>query len=173
MAALFPLLAGELRNPCPGGDAVATRLADVIIETIRAWLAEEPDSAVGWLAALRDPQLGAVVTAIHADPGHPWTLVELARRAAMSRSAFALRFSAVVGMPPMSYVAAARMRSARARLADGESVSVVANAFGYGSEAAFSRAFSRITGQTPGRMRLDEKDDLALALLNYGQFSII
>lgn len=154
MAALLPLLASELRNPRPGGDAVATRLADVlIIETIRAWLAEEPDSAVGWLAALRDPQLGAVVTAIHADPGQAWALPELARRAAMSRSAFAARFHAVVGMPPMAYVAAARMRSARARLADGESVSTVANAFGYGSEAAFSRAFARITGQTPGRVR--------------------
>lgn len=154
MAALLPLLAGELRKPRPGGDAVATRLADVlIIETIRAWLADEPDSAVGWLAALRDPQLGAAVAAIHADPGHRWTLSGLARRAAMSRSAFAARFSAVVGMPPMAYVAASRMRAARLRLADGEGVIAVANALGYGSEAAFSRAFARITGQTPGRVR--------------------
>lgn len=154
MGALLPLLAGELRDPRPGGDAVATRLADVlIVETIRAWLADQPDSASGWLAALRDPQLGAVVAAIHADPGHPWTLPELARRAAMSRSAFAARFNAVVGTPPMAYVAAARMRSARARLVEGESVLAVATAFGYGSEAAFSRAFARITGQTPGRVR--------------------
>jgi AraC-like DNA-binding protein len=154
MAALLPLLAAELRDPRPGGDAVATRLADVlIIETIRAWLADEPESAVGWLAALRDPQLGAVVAAIHGDPGHPWTLPELARRAAMSRSAFAARFNAVVGTPPMAYVTQSRMRSARARLADGETVSAVSDAFGYGSEAAFSRAFARITGETPGRIR--------------------
>ena len=154
MAALLPLLAGEIHIPRPGGDAVATRLADVlIIETIRAWLADDPDSAGGWLAALRDPQLGTVVAAIHGDPGHPGTLAELARRAAMSRSAFAARFAAVVGMPPMAYVALSRMRSARARLADGETVAAVALSLGYGSEAAFSRAFARITGQTPGRIR--------------------
>ncbi|WP_026059702.1 AraC family transcriptional regulator [Microbacterium yannicii] len=154
MAALVPLLTRELRDPRPGGEAVATRLADVlVVETVRAWLADEPDAATGWLAALRDPQLGAALAAIHREPGRAWTLVELARRATMSRSAFAARFTAVVGMPAMSYVIATRMRAARAMLAAGESVAVVAAAHGYGSEAAFSRAFSRTTGQTPGRVR--------------------
>lgn len=154
MAALLPLLARELREPMPGGDAVATRLADVlVVETIRAWLADEQADAGGWLAALRDPQLGAAVAAVHRDPGHPWTLETLARRATMSRSAFAARFTAVVGMPPMAYVSAARMRAARAMLAEGRSVAAVAAAHGYGSEAAFSRAFARVTGETPGRVR--------------------
>jgi len=71
----------------------------------------------------------------------------------MSRFSFAARFTAVVGMPPMTYVALARMRRARELLLGGSSVSVVASALGYGSEAAFSRAFARITGQTPGRVR--------------------
>ena len=154
MSALVPLLAGELRVPRPGGEAIATRLADVlVVETVRAWLADEPDAATGWLAALRDPQLGAAIAAVHRDPGHPWSLTELARLAAMSRSAFAARFADVVGAPPMAYVTGSRMRAARAMLVQGRSVASVATAHGYGSEAAFSRAFARVTGETPGRVR--------------------
>ncbi|HEY5787259.1 MAG TPA: AraC family transcriptional regulator [Microlunatus sp.] len=154
MAALLPLLAREVVDPRPGGEAVATRLADVlVIETVRVWLADDPAGAAGWLAALRDPQLGAVLAAVHREPGLEWTLPELARRAAMSRSAFAAKFATVVGVPPMRYVAQWRMRAARERLTAGETVAAVATAFGYGSEAAFSRAFSRTTGQTPGRVR--------------------
>jgi AraC-like DNA-binding protein len=154
MAALLPLLAGELREPRPGGDAVSTRLADVlVVETVRAWLTDQHDAATGWVAALRDPQLGPAIAAVHRTPGGPWTLAVLAERARMSRSGFAARFTEVVGTSPMAYVAATRMRAARAMLADGATVAAVAGAFGYGSEAAFSRAFSRITGQTPGRVR--------------------
>jgi len=154
MAALLPLLAEELRDPRPGGDAVATRLADVlVVETVRAWIADQADDATGWLAALRDTQLGPAIAAVHRSPGHPWTLSSLASRATMSRSAFAARFTAVVGTSPMAYVTEARMRAARARLAGGETVAAVALSLGYGSEAAFSRAFTRITGDTPGRMR--------------------
>ena len=95
MVSLLPLLAEELGDPRPGGDAVATRLADVlVVETVRAWLAYEPDAAGGWLAALRDPRLGPAMAAVHRDPGHGWTLGRLARIAAMSRSSFAARFTA-------------------------------------------------------------------------------
>lgn len=154
MAALLPLLSRELRDRRPGGEAVATRLADVlVVETVRAWLADEPDAAEGWLAALRDPQLGRAIAAIHGEPGHPWTLGTLASRAMMSRSAFAARFALVVGTPPMAYVAETRMRTARRLLANGRSVSAVAADLGYGSDAAFSRAFTRVTGETPGRIR--------------------
>lgn len=154
MSALVPLLAHELRVPRPGGDAVATRLADVlVVETVRAWLSDSPDEASGWLAALRDPQLGAALAAIHRDPGRAWSLVDLARLSTMSRTSFAERFREVVGVPPMTYLTSARMRAARLRLARGDGVAAVAQAFGYGSEAAFSRAFSRVTGQTPGRVR--------------------
>ena len=133
---------------------MASRLADVLlIQTVRAWLTDEPGAASGWLAALRDPRLGPAIAAVHRDPGHEWTPARLAGLATMSRSSFAARFTAVVGMPPMTYVALARMRRARELLLGGSSVSVVASALGYGSEAAFSRAFARITGQTPGRVR--------------------
>ncbi len=154
MAALLPLLAGELRVPRPGGDAVSTRLADVlVVETVRAWLAEQHDAVTGWVAALRDPQLGPAIAAVHRAPGDPWTLGALAERARMSRSGFAARFTEVVGTSPMAYVAATRMHAARTMLTDGATVAAVAGALGYGSEAAFSRAFSRITGLTPGRVR--------------------
>jgi len=125
----------------------------LVVETVRAWLADQSDAVAGWLAALRDPQLGTVIAAVHRDPGHPWTLESMATRAAMSRSGFAARFAAVVGTPPMAYVGAARMRAARSLLASGSTVAFVAAEFGYGSEAAFSRAFARITGETPGRVR--------------------
>ncbi len=154
MASLLSSLAEELRDPRPGGDAVATRLADVlVIQTVRAWLSDEPEAATGWLAALRDPRLGPAVAAVHRDPGHDWTLARLAGLATMSRSSFAARFTAVVGIPPMTYVAGARMRRAREMLLGGSSVAAAASALGYGSEAAFSRAFARVTGQTPGRVR--------------------
>lgn len=154
MAALVPLLSSEVVDPRPGGEAVATRLADVlVIETVRAWLASDPDVQTGWLAALRDPEIGAVLAVIHREPGRPWTLGELAATAAMSRSAFAARFTAVAGVPAMKYVAQWRMRAARHRLAAGDTVASVALAFGYGSEAAFSRAYARTTGETPGRVR--------------------
>ena len=154
MRSLLPLLTAELSDPRPGGEAVATRLADLlVVETVRSWLSDEPDAATGWLAALRDPQLGSALAALHREPARAWSLPELARRASMSRSAFAARFNAVVGMPAVAYATTVRMRSARAMLADGRSVAEVALAHGYGSEAAFSRAFRRVTGQTPGRVR--------------------
>lgn len=154
MAALLPLLAAELHDPRPGGGAVATRLADVlVVETVRAWLEDQSSDATGWIAALRDPQLGPAIAAVHREPGQAWTLPGLAARAAMSRSAFAARFTAVVGTPAMAYVASARMRSAHAKLTSGETVAAVAHSLGYGSEAAFSRAFTRITGETPGKLR--------------------
>lgn len=154
MAALVPLLSSEVVDPRPGGEAVATRLADVlVVETVRAWLAGDPEARTGWIAALRDPQIGVALAAVHRDPGRAWTLGDLATTASMSRSAFAARFTAVVGVPAMRYVAQWRMRAARHRLSAGDTVASVALAFGYGSEAAFSRAFSRTTGETPGRLR--------------------
>lgn len=154
MAALVPLLAAEMQHRRPGGEAVATRLADVlVVETVRAWLAQEPDGAQGWLAALRDPLLGRAIAAIHAEPGRTWKVEDLARLATLSRSTFSARFTAVVGEPPMSYLSATRMRGARAMLRQGRAIREVALTHGYGSEAAFSRAFVRATGLTPGSAR--------------------
>lgn len=152
--ALLPLLRDEMDTPRPGGSAVATRLADLlVVETVRAWIAREEATTSGWLAAARDPQLGRVIAAVQRAPGLAWSLGSLAATARMSRTSFAVRFTAVVGVAPMTFVGQWRMRVGRGMLLRGDTVGAVASALGYGSEAAFSRAFQRITGETPGSVR--------------------
>jgi len=147
------LIGAEVARTRPGGEAVTTRLADIlVIQAVRAWL-DDQRSSTGWLGALRDPQIGAAVAAVHRGPGRPWTVASLAREAAMSRSAFAARFTDVVGVPAMTYVQSWRMHVAADLLGRGEGVARVAAATGYESEAAFSRAFKRTTGRAPGAVR--------------------
>ncbi len=149
------MMTAELRRPRPGGEAVTTRLADILmIEAIRTWLARDPAARSGWLGALQDPQLGRAIAAVHRSPGHDWTVESLAREAAMSRSAFAARFTELVGEPAMRYVTRCRMELAHSRLEDGDTtVAAVAADLGYQSEASFSRAFARIAGTSPGAVR--------------------
>jgi len=100
------------------------------------------------------PQIGQAIVAIHRNPGHPWTLASLASQAAMSRSAFAARFTQLVGEPAVQYLTRWRMQAALARLQQGPTtIRELATEFGYGSEAAFSHAFKRVTGVPPGAVR--------------------
>lgn len=149
------MMAAELADLRPGGEAVTTRLADVVVvQAIRHWLAHDPAARRGWLGALQDEHLGRALAAMHRDPGHPWTLERLAQEALMSRSTFSARFTAHVGEAPMAYLTRWRMDIAHTRLREQSvSVSQVAADLGYGSDAAFSRAFTRVTGQTPGAVR--------------------
>ena len=146
------LIAREAAALRPGGETVITRLSDVlVVQTIRAWLESAPEAQRGWLAALRDEQLGRALAAIHRDPGRDWSLVELAKEARLSRSAFSERFSRLVGEAPMHYVTDWRMQVARASLQKrAEPLSALASRLGYQSEAAFSRAFRRTFGVSPG-----------------------
>jgi AraC-like DNA-binding protein len=155
MRATIDLMAAEARNLRPGGEAVITRLADVlVIQTIRSWLANDPAARTGWLGALQDQQIGQALALIHRDPAQPWTVERLAHQTAMSRSAFAARFTDLVGEPAMRYVTRWRMHVAMNRLKDRDStVSEIARGLGYESEAAFSRAFKRIVGVSPGQAR--------------------
>jgi AraC-like DNA-binding protein len=144
----------EVRHPRPGTDVVTARLADVLlVHVVRRWLeAEEPAS--GWIAALRDPALGPVLRAVHAEPQGPWTLESLAALARLSRSAFAERFARAVGEPPMAYVSGCRMDAAARLLRDrDQSVERVAREVGYDSVPGFHRAFVRRHGVTPGVWR--------------------
>nr|WP_308115488.1 MULTISPECIES: AraC family transcriptional regulator [unclassified Rhodococcus (in: high G+C Gram-positive bacteria)] len=154
-AAVLELLANEAAARRPGGEAVVTRLADIlIIDLVRAWLREEGAEIGGWLGALRDRQIGAAVIAMHRYPERPWTVADLARTAAMSRSAFAARFTALVGEAPVVHLTRRRMQLAAAELArSNATISSVAASFGYGSDAAFSRAFTRTMGRSPSSMR--------------------
>ena len=148
------LLAREAEVIEPGGEAVMTRLADVlVIQVLRRWL-RRTEAATGWLAALRDPHVGRAIGRMHAHPDEDWTLVKLARVANLSRSAFAERFTALVGEPPMRYLAGWRLEQARAELAStGDPIATISGRVGYASEAAFNRAFKRHHGVTPGAVR--------------------
>jgi AraC-like DNA-binding protein len=149
------LMAAELSDLRPGGEAVTTRLADIlVVQAIRSWLEHDPAAHRGWLAALRDERIGRALAAMHREPGRDWTLQRLAREATMSRSSFAARFTHLVGEPAMAYLTRWRMHLADLRLREGsDTVSQLASELGYRSEAAFTRAFTRTTGHTPGTVR--------------------
>ena len=149
------LMALEAEGLRPGGETVITRLSDVlVVQALRAWLESDPAAQSGWLGALRDPQIGRAISLIHREPGRPWTVASLADQIPMSRSAFAARFTELVGEPAMSYVTRWRMHLAAAALRDeGATVAALADRFGYRSEAAFARAFKRVVGSPPGAVR--------------------
>lgn len=148
------LLAEETRFVRPGSDAVVSRLCDVLVlQAIRTWIERDPAARTGWLGALRDVEIGAAIAAIHERPEHQWTVETLAHEAAMSRSRFAQRFNELVGEPPMTYVARWRMYAAHALLQRGQTVAAAGRAVGYDSDAAFSRAYSRVMGAPAGEVR--------------------
>ena len=148
-------MASESRELRPGGETVVTRLADVlVIQAIRGWIEGDPAAQTGWLGALRDRQVGRALSLIHRDPARAWTLESLASEVAMSRSAFAARFAELVGEPAMHYVVRWRMHLATTWLREDDSaLGEVAGRLGYRSEAAFSRAFKRVVGVSPGAVR--------------------
>jgi AraC-like DNA-binding protein len=143
----------ELRERKPGGFLILQHLAHMmLIEALRLHLAEGLKGGVGWLFALADKQMGAAITAMHDDPARRWTLQELAKRAGMSRSTFALKFKETVGASPMEYLTRWRMLRAGDKLAhSSDSISVIALSLGYESESAFSAAFRQVMGVSPRR----------------------
>jgi AraC-like DNA-binding protein len=163
MQSTLALIAAETIAPRPGAEAVVTRLADIlVIQAIRAWIETDPEARTGWLGALRDERIGRALNLIHAEPRRDWTVATLAREVAMSRSAFAARFTELVGVPVLRYLTEWRMRLAQSRLEeDGVTLATIAAELGYGSEAAFARAFKRVTGTAPrtaARRRRAERD---------------
>lgn len=148
-------MAAEARDLRPGGDTVLTRLSDIlVIQAIRSWLLHDAAARSGWLAALQDRQVGRAIGLMHRQPERNWTVEALAREVAMSRSAFAARFTELVGVPAIQYLLRWRMHLAQGWLQEGdEPLARVAARAGYESEAAFSRAFKRVTGQPPGAVR--------------------
>lgn len=145
----------ESRLGRAGSDCVLTKMAELMfIEVLRRYLEDLPPGQTGWLAGLRDEMVGQALTLLHSRPAHPWTLAELAKEVASSRSSLAKRFNDLVGQPPMQYLAQWRMQVA-ANLLDrsGAKVSAIGSDVGYDSEAAFSRAFKKATGIAPGAWR--------------------
>ena len=138
-----------------GGGSVLAKLSELMfIEVVRGHLASLPLEQTGWLAGLRDPLVGKALTLIHARPSHNWTIEDLAKEAGLSRSVLAERFTAFVGIPPIEYLGRWRMQIATGLLNSGRSnIANIAAEVGYGSEAAFSRAFKRIVGAPPSERR--------------------
>ncbi|MGK5684363.1 AraC family transcriptional regulator [Actinoplanes sp. URMC 104] len=153
LAPYFDLLRREAADAGPGSDVVMARLSDALIARV---LRESGPVAAhpGWLAGLRDPHLAAALGALHDEPARPWTLATLAAAANLSRTAFAGRFRAVVGEPPMQYLQALRLHHARRLLRDERlTVAAVAARVGYTSDVAFAATFRRVVGVPPGEWR--------------------
>jgi AraC-like DNA-binding protein len=148
-------VACEASSGRAGAALVVARLSDILfVQAVRAHLAALPEEAAGWLGAMRDPQLGQALWLIHRHPERPWTVASLASAVFMSRSSFAERFTRRVGHPPLAYLARWRMyRAGHMLRSGGARLSEVAERLGYGSEAAFSTAFKRWAGVSPGAYR--------------------
>jgi len=147
------LAAAETGNKRPGSQSILNRLSELMfVEVIRLHMTKLGSDNTGWLAGLRDPLVGRALTLLHAQPARAWTLEELAAESGASRSALADRFAQLVGYPPIQYLTQWRMQLAAKRLAEpGVRVGAVAYEVGYESEAAFSRAFKKLVGQSPGQ----------------------
>jgi AraC-like DNA-binding protein len=155
LAATAQLILTESAAPGPGSSILSARLAEILlIHALRARVTTtESDHAPG-LCALADPAIGAALRLIHGRPAEAWTVERLAREVALSRSAFAARFTELVGVPPLQYLTQWRMTEAAQRLREGEqSVARIAEQVGYANPVAFSKAFARVHGVGPGTYR--------------------
>lgn len=139
----------------PGGEAILERLSELLfVDVLRRYVDSLPPEQTGWLAGMRDASIGRVLALLHEKPEAPWTLERLADEAAMSRSTLHERFVHFIGQPPMQYLTQWRIQVATTLLRDTRSKLVeVARRVGYESEAAFSRAFKRAVGVSPGAWR--------------------
>ncbi|WP_256976174.1 AraC family transcriptional regulator [Streptomyces sp. CS113] len=158
----------ELRHRAAGSTLVAENLAVVmLVHVLRVHLARTPLAAPGWLAGLADPVVAAALAAVHGDPARAWTVAELARAGSVSRSTLAARFKQAVGQGPSEYLTSWRIElAARRLLDDGETLSSVARAVGYGSESALSTAFKRVTGLSPRDYRRRVRSHTSAATAN-------
>lgn len=138
-----------------GSETVLTRLSELMfVNVVRNYLEALPPEKTGWLAGLRDPSIGKALSLLHDKPAAEWTIDELARQTGVSRSVLAERFTELLGIPPMHYLAKWRMQIA-CELLTGSNANVasIAARVGYESEAAFSRAFKKLIGETPSAWR--------------------
>jgi AraC-like DNA-binding protein len=155
---LMPILAAmerEVSSARIGFAGILARLADVVAAmVVRGWVECACGNASGLVAALRDPRLAKALLALHQQPGRDWTVEELAAQCHTSRSVFAQHFQTTIGTPPLRYATELRMRLASQWLTlERLPIETVAQRLGYNSQAAFSRAFKRVTGQPPGASR--------------------
>jgi AraC-like DNA-binding protein len=149
------LLAREARRGEQGSTVLITRLTEIVfVQAVRVWVAEQPVGRGGWLGALRDGKIAAALALVHHAPERGWRVGALAGGVGMSRSPFAARVRALVGVPPLEYVRRWRLHLAMTLLRNQQlAVATVAEHVGYESEAAFSKAFKRHLGVPPSQYR--------------------
>ena len=167
VTAILKAMESEVSGKRVGFAGILTRLADILSAIIvRGWVECGCDSASGLVDALRDPRLAGAIAALHREPGRSWTLADLAAETGSSRSVFAERFHAVTGQTPLRYAAELRMRLAVQWISrENISIDTVADRLGYASQAAFSRAFKRVTGHPPGAARASQNHTANLQLV--------
>lgn len=150
-------LSSELANQRFGSSIAVDRLTELVfVQAVRVHVNRMQLSRThtsGWLNAIGDTQIGKALAAIHENPQEPWTVASLAEYVGVSRSSFAARFKELTGTAPLDYVTSWRMHKARSLLKQGNSITDVAHLIGYTSEAAFSKAFKREMGESPGSVR--------------------
>lgn len=158
LRATFDLIAQETAEAALGSGFISARLSDVLfVQALRA-CAAGPAGSLGWLAALRDPQLAPAINALHADLAHPWTVNEIAGLAGMSRSAFAAAFRAKTGDTPLGYLTTWRLFQAKVLLRDtAMSLQEIATRVGYRTGQSLSRTFAKHEGHSPDVWRKTAK----------------
>jgi AraC-like DNA-binding protein len=155
----------------PGTQIALSRMMEMLfVEMLRRHASRLPEDSIGWFAALNDPVVSRALQLIHADPARRWTADDLARGAGASKTVLAERFNALLGRPPIDYLTGWRIQIAANRLRNShDNIANIATTAGYESEAAFSRAFKRVTGVTPGRWRDGAGEIPALMPIQSGQ----
>jgi AraC-like DNA-binding protein len=171
IGAAMEAIEAEVVNTRPGSHTVVARWAEILfLHALRLYIEKESRSNVGWISALRDPHISRVLSAMHRAPERSWSIAQLASDAGMSRSAFAERFSALVGETPMHYLTRLRMNKAAGLLKLNRAKLVnIAEAVGYESETAFNKAFKRWVGVSPGAYRESSVDLVAMAMSSRAQ----
>ncbi|MCX2953981.1 AraC family transcriptional regulator [Lentzea sp. NEAU-D7] len=163
------LLGADLIEARPGAAAAVPALMDLLlVYLLRAWLEEEASRhgpRGGWCVALTEPVVATALQRIHRSPEHPWTVQELAAEVGLSKTAFARRFTSLVGQSPMAYLTWWRLSTGARMLRDGQApLAAIARTVGYTSEFAFSNAFKREFGVAPGKFRRQQRDDTGVVI---------
>lgn len=155
IAQSFAYAAQQLGTSEAGAATVISKLSELMfVEAVRRYIDGLAPQETGWLAGLRDPAVGRALALLHTRPAADWTADGLASAVNMSRSAFAERFTQLIGTPPKRYLINWRMQLAANKLRDTrQSIAQIAFDVGYESEAAFTRAFRREMGQPPAAWR--------------------
>jgi AraC-like DNA-binding protein len=153
-ADIVNFIAREAISPKSGSDVMLRRLTEMLfIQVIRLWIDQQAEAEGGWLAALRDQSISMALGLIHQYPERRWKVEELAEAVALSRSVFSVRFTRLVGEPPMKYLTRWRMQKAIRLLKNEITVEKIAEQLGYESQVAFRKAFKREIGMPPARYR--------------------